>query len=105
MLLLTSRGRERWHAFGPANVGHEQLECGDCHRPARGTTRQQAQANVRFLLGHAKTKVAFGHEPVTNDVCQECHARPRDRHPVSRFVEPRFEKARAVITANPAGGL
>ena len=41
--------------------------------------------------------VDFGHQPVTNATCLECHDRPNDRHPVFRFFEPRFAEAREQI--------
>ena len=82
------------------NIGHEKLACESCHTPAPGTTRQQVQANVRYLLGLRKTAADFGNRDVTNSDCLACHERPFDRHPVFRFNEPRFEKARAELGAN-----
>jgi hypothetical protein len=82
---------------GPMNVGHETLECGSCHRPAPGTTRQQLQANTRTFLGLRASYVDFGMRAVENADCRSCHDRPDDRHPVYRFLEPRFAEARAAI--------
>ena len=86
--------------IGPANTGHENLECADCHEAAEGTPRQQIQANVRHLIGLRDTGVDFQHEDVTSQDCLACHARPDDRHPIFRFNEPRFAEARAEIGAN-----
>jgi len=37
----------------------------------------------------------LGMQPVTNATCIQCHARPDDPHAPHRFLEPRFEQARA----------
>jgi hypothetical protein len=79
------------------NVGHEHLQCGSCHRAAQGTTRQQLQSNARSALGLRAAPVDFGLQPVTNEACRSCHDRPDDRHPVYRFLEPRFAAARAAL--------
>lgn len=92
--LLLSRHFEDWHSPGPANSGHEQLHCGDCHRPSDGDARQQIQANLKHFLGLRQTGAYFQFKPVTNRDCLECHERPDDRHPVQRFNEPRFAEAR-----------
>lgn len=81
-------------AKGPLNTGHESLACEDCHRPAPGTVRQQIQGIFRHLF-HNKEAVEFGTVPVRNRICLNCHENPTDRHPVYRFLEPRFEKVRA----------
>ncbi len=86
--------QERLHALGPMNTGHEDFQCESCHKHAPGSTRQQLQATVRYWLGLRETPVDFGHQDVTNAVCLDCHDRPKDRHPVYRFLEPRFAKAR-----------
>lgn len=86
---------ENLRAAGPANTGHEVLDCAQCHTTAEGTPRQQIQANVRFLLGMRTQGADFIHKPVTNVDCLACHQNPDDRHPVYRFNEPRFAKARA----------
>ena len=90
-------GLDRFHALGPANIGHEALACRECHVAAPGTTRQQVQANLRYRLGLRDTQVHFQHRPVTNATCLACHDRPKDNHPVHRFNEPRFAAARASI--------
>jgi hypothetical protein len=86
-----------FHRPGPMIPGHEDLSCTECHRSAAGTARQQLQAQVRFFMGRRKSPVLFGHAPVTNAQCLSCHDRPDDRHPVTRFLEPRFKKAREEI--------
>lgn len=85
---------EWFHAKGPMNTGHEQLACTACHKDAPGSFRQQIQANVRYALGQRETSAAFGRLPVGNENCLGCHERPNDRHPVYRFLEPRFAQAR-----------
>lgn len=85
---------ERLHVRGPMNTGHENFKCKSCHESAPGTIRQQIQAAVTYWLGGRSTLVDFGHRDVTNDNCLGCHERPNDRHPVYRFLEPRFLKAR-----------
>jgi len=79
------------------NRGHETVACDGCHRPAPGTLRQQLQANVRYWLGVRATPADFGRSAVGDAVCLDCHDRPNDRHPVYRFLEPRFVKARQAI--------
>jgi len=90
----------RFHAKGPPNTGHETLPCGACHTEAPGTVRQQLQAKMQFLFGSRTTDVTFGTMRVQNDQCVSCHARDQDTHPVHRFLEPRFSKARAEIGAD-----
>lgn len=79
---------------GPANIGHSELSCESCHRSAPGSLRQQVQANMRWLLGQRAHPVEIGAVPVSSATCTECHARPNDRHPVFRFLEPRFAEVR-----------
>jgi len=79
---------------GPMNPGHEEIVCQECHLEAEGSTRQQIQANLQYFLGNRESSVAVGHRPVSNDDCIACHRRPKDNHPVFRFLEPRFSKAR-----------
>lgn len=79
------------------NTGHEDLKCKSCHKPAPGTVRQQLQANLRYVLGLRETAADFGQQDVGNEICLGCHDRPKDRHPVYRFLEPRFAKAREQI--------
>lgn len=97
IFILVMPGQEQFHVKGAMNVGHEQLSCQSCHKSARGTSRQQIQANAKYLLGLRKVPVDFGHEPVTTAICLKCHDRPNDRHTVFRFFEPRFADARKKI--------
>nr|VFK15457.1 MAG: Cytochrome c3 [Candidatus Kentron sp. LFY] len=85
------------HVNGPMNTGHDELACDDCHKSERGDLRQQLQANVQYLLGNRSKPVAVGYRAVNNYDCLYCHARPNDRHPVSRFFAPRFRDARERI--------
>lgn len=84
-------------AIGPMNTGHESLTCIDCHKEAPGTLRQQIQARVRYWLGFREDSVTVGRQHVTNEICLGCHERPKDRHPIYRFLEPRFETIRKKI--------
>lgn len=95
VILFVTPGMDWLRAKGPMNPGHEALQCGQCHQAAEGTTRQQLQAKVRYLLGVRETDADFGMKAVGNTACLGCHAREDDRHPVFRFCEPRFERARA----------
>ena len=97
MVVLLWPGQDRFHARGPMNTGHEDLSCQTCHAPAPGSMRQQLQANTRAALGIREAGVGFGHLPVDNAACIDCHERDNDRHPVHRFLEPRFKEARAEI--------
>jgi hypothetical protein len=94
LLVLAVPAREAWHARGPMNVGHEALRCAWCHRDARGSFRQQVQANFRYALGLRQSPADLGRRDVGNQACLSCHDRPDDRHPVYRFLEPRFAEAR-----------
>jgi len=89
--------QDKLHTLGPANTGHDSLQCQDCHVAAEGTTRQQVQANLRYLFGQRDTAVDFQHQDVGNAQCLDCHVNPKDNHPVHRFNEPRFAEARAAI--------
>jgi hypothetical protein len=73
------------------NTGHEDLKCETCHTPAKGTLLQQLQSNVQHFIGLRKSAVQFGTHNVDSKKCQECHIRYNDRHPVHRFLEPRFK--------------
>jgi hypothetical protein len=97
LLLFVWPGQESLRARGPMNAGHEKLRCAACHRPAPGSLRQELQANARYLLGLRRTVADFGYRDVTNETCLRCHERRNDRHPVYRFFEPRFKKAREAI--------
>ena len=79
------------------NPGHADLACTECHREAPGTERQQLQAKAKHLLGLRTDDVDFGMRPVNNAACIGCHDNPDDRHPAHRFLEPRFEAARATL--------
>ena len=48
-------------------------------------------------LGLRESSAAFGKQPVSNSTCLQCHANFDDRHAPSRFLEPRFEQARAEL--------
>lgn len=87
-----------FRAAGPLNTGHESLSCQDCHHPAHGSVRQQLGHNARTLLGlHPHDWVPVGYGEVDHDACLNCHDRPYDRHPVSRFRELRFAGKRATL--------
>lgn len=85
---------DKFHVRGPMNRGHDTLKCASCHQDAPGSIRQQIQANLRYAFGQRKRLAVFGHKTVSNENCLDCHERPNDRHPVYRFLEPRFLKAR-----------
>ena len=76
------------------NVGHEGFDCHECHKPAPGNRAQQLSANVYQWLGLRASSLAFGSQDVASGSCLDCHERPNDRHPISRFLEPRFAEAR-----------
>lgn len=85
-------------AWGPMNTSHGDLECNACHKQASGTFRQQVGHNARSLFGfHAADMVPVGMAPVGNAACLECHDRPNDRHPTSRFMETRFADQRETL--------
>ncbi len=87
-------------AKGPANPGHSELDCADCHENAPGTLRQQLQGVVAYGLARRPDLPTVGRLPVSNETCLDCHVRPQDRHPVYRFFEPQFIDARREIGAN-----
>ncbi|HED15392.1 MAG TPA: hypothetical protein ENI64_01030 [Gammaproteobacteria bacterium] len=84
-------------APGSMNTGHETLSCNVCHLDAKGSLRQRLQANVQYLFGNRNNPVVLGHREVGNSDCLACHDRPEDRHPVYRFLEPRYAKVRREI--------
>jgi ferredoxin-NADP reductase/bacterioferritin-associated ferredoxin len=88
-------GLEDSRPHGHPNVGHEQLKCVSCHTESGASSRQVFQAKVKHALGLRETGAVLGMQPVTSATCIQCHANPDDRHPPQRFLEPRFEKARA----------
>jgi hypothetical protein len=61
--------------------------------------RQQLQvaASATLLSRTEVGAVDVGYRAVTNSECLACHARPEDRHPVFRFLEPRFASVRDAI--------
>lgn len=97
-LLLPSS--ETHIANGPMIRGHEKLKCMECHKAEHGNLRQQLQANAQFLLNNRKEAVSVGLRPVENTECLSCHSRPNDRHPVYRFVEPKYSEVREKIGAD-----
>ena len=100
LLALNAPGCEPFHAPGPMNSGHASLACVECHREAPGTVRQQLQTAASALLASGTdhgAPVDVGYKAVTNDECLACHIRPDDRHPVFRFLEPRFAQVRQVL--------
>jgi len=97
LLFFSMDTGERFTAKGPLTPGHEGLDCGACHQPAPGSLRQQAQAGFRHLVGMREEAEYLVSRPVQMEACQRCHERPEDRHPVHRFLEPRFAEAREAI--------
>jgi hypothetical protein len=97
VIVFSLPGMERDLASGRMNTGHEALDCRSCHLTAPGTMRQQVQAKFKNWVGMRDSSADFGYLPVSNENCLECHARPNDKHPVSRFLEPRFAEARKSI--------
>jgi ribosomal protein L37AE/L43A len=79
------------------NAGHENMQCEYCHLSDNGSLRQQLQANIQYLLGNRSAPVETGFADVGNKACASCHSRPRDNHPVYRFNEPKFKKARETL--------
>jgi hypothetical protein len=53
------------------------------------------QAKAKLALGLRQTGAVLGMEPVASATCIQCHANPDDQHAASRFLEPRFDQARA----------
>lgn len=100
IMAYSSISAGQWfHSPGPMNIGHEKLQCNDCHIASPGSTRQQLQAKLQYALGNRQSDAVFGYKPVDNNNCLKCHERPNDRHPVFRFFEPKFKKARSKIRA------
>ena len=92
---MLSQPKYVWlQAKGPPIPGHANLECQSCHRKASGSLRQQLEGAAQYLLSFRKEPVFIGSRPVQNSDCLECHDRPLDRHPVERFSESRFARAR-----------
>lgn len=97
LAILVAPGCEELHAPGPMNAGHGEVACDGCHTPAPGTLRQQLQNAARHGLGLPSVAVDIGYRAVGNTECLACHDRPADRHPVYRFLEPRFVDARTEL--------
>lgn len=97
VLVIIYPSNEKLHAHGPMNAGHEELHCVDCHKPAKGTLRQQLQANVKFMFWLRPQIATIGFEKVTNKQCLDCHQRETDNHPIYRFIEPKFAKVRGLL--------
>lgn len=94
-LFLLVPDLDQLRPHGHPNVGHEKLQCVACHVDSGATTRQALQAKVKHALGLRQTGAVLGMQPVTSSTCIQCHANPDDRHAPNRFLEPRFDKARA----------
>jgi predicted CXXCH cytochrome family protein len=94
-LLLLVPGLDEMRPHGHPNVGHEQLKCVACHAESSASTRQTLQAKVKHAVGLRQTGAVMGMQAVTSSTCIQCHGNPDDRHAPNRFLEPRFEKARA----------
>lgn len=103
-LTLYETPAQTWVAHGPIQTGHQEIACRTCHVKSTGTTRQQIQANIRYMTGLRETPVDFGYGPVTSDQCLGCHQRSNERHPIYRFNEPRFAEAVANLPANTCLG-
>ena len=100
VLVLMSPISDSFIAAGPMLIGHETLKCQECHQDERGTLRQQIQANVQYLLGNRQNAVSAGYRTVINKDCIQCHRRPNDRHPVYRFLEPKYSEVRQLVGAH-----
>ncbi len=96
VLWLSRDGQAQLHAPGPMNADHDAIACEGCHVAAPGSVRQQLQTAARDALGFEAGTVDVGYRAVTSDRCTACHER-EDRHPIGRFLEPRFAEARAAI--------
>lgn len=103
-VVLTDRELMPVMSHGPLQAGHEAVNCESCHLPSAGTTRQQVQAKVHYLVGMRETSVDFGYSEVRSDACLECHERPNERHPIFRFQEPRFQEAVTQVEATSCLG-
>lgn len=97
VLLIKLDPQDRIIIKGSMTHGHEGMACEECHRPAAGSMRQQLQAKASYLLDFRSTDADFITAAPTDSECQDCHVRANDRHPVYRFLEPRFAEARNAI--------
>ncbi|MDC0600454.1 2Fe-2S iron-sulfur cluster-binding protein [Flavobacteriales bacterium] len=92
-------------AKGPMNVSHNSLQCEACHKEAQGSIRQQMGHNTRGFFGlHDMDMVSVGFEEVDNNACLDCHDRPNDLHPTSRFMEPQFADLRTALNVHECNG-
>lgn len=82
---------------GPMNTGHEELACAKCHNREQGSMRQQLQSIASHGLGINDSRLEFVHKTVQNENCIKCHDKENDRHPIHRFNEPKYAKARKTI--------
>jgi ferredoxin-NADP reductase/CRP-like cAMP-binding protein len=94
---LTWSSSDQHLGIGPATMGHESLACADCHETAPGSTRQQLQANVRYLLGQRAQPADFVHRPVTTATCETCHSMQAAVHAPFMFLEPRYQPVRETL--------
>lgn len=76
------------------NTGHEGLGCQECHIEVLESAAEEVSSSVYHWLGLRESAIGFGSEDVESATCLECHERPEDRHPISRFLEARFEQQR-----------
>jgi ferredoxin-NADP reductase/bacterioferritin-associated ferredoxin len=96
-LLLLLPALEDTRPHGHPNVGHETLKCASCHVDSTASLRQTLQAKVKHAVGLRQTGATMGKQTVTSATCIQCHANSDDRHAPNRFLEPRFDQARAEI--------
>ena len=96
-VVLLLPGRESWHAAGPHNIGPSNVECSECHTPSPGNFAGQAVRNILHAVGLADSAPHFIYAPAGNEQCLACHENPDDRHPVAKFLEPEFIKARQAM--------
>ena len=100
IILIQSNTWQYKMAPGPMNTGHAALACHECHQESQGTFRQQLQANIQYWLGKRNTLVTMGYSRVSNKDCVDCHRRPKDTHPVYRFMEPKYSEVRQSLRAH-----
>jgi hypothetical protein len=95
--LLLLPGRESWHAAGPPNIGHSNVDCSECHSPAPGNFVDQTLKNLLYTVGLSDSSAYFVYAPAGKEQCLACHENPDDRHPVADFLEPEFAEARLAM--------
>ena len=93
-VILLLPASEDWHAAGPHNTGHTDIDCTECHAPATGNFAGQALKNMLHAVGLSDSATPFTYTPAGNDQCLACHDNPDDRHPVAKFMETEFASAR-----------